>query len=129
MKKTKQLFKNPKHLLLFIAFAGFEAIVIQILMDMDFFAFVIVLGALTSVVESRSRMDEREAQLMDQAFSTAFQWSFAVLYIVFSFVVLLGWLPFLQMPIAFLNYHWLGITASLMCLLLGIAGTRIYEEV
>jgi hypothetical protein len=119
---------KPVPMSAFVLFAGLLGMVFQLMPDGDLLTFIVALSALTAILGIRIKLDERESQLLDRAFSMAFQWLFAALYVLFSVYVLLGWIPLLGDLRIFLEGHWLGLMASFMCVLLGIAGIRIYRD-
>jgi len=119
---------KPVPMSAFVLFAGLLGMVLQLMPDGDLLTFIVVLSALTAILGIRIKLDERESLLLDRAYSMAFQWLFVTLYALFTVFVLLGWVPLLENFKFFLETHWLGIMASLMCVLLGIAGMRVYRD-
>ena len=81
-----------------------------------------------AVDRSGRKFDEREEQLLFQAYSTTFQWSLLALMILYSFSEFSKWLGVLPSLTLFLNAHWIGLIFSGMCLLLGIAGFQSFKE-
>jgi hypothetical protein len=79
-------------------------------------------------VASRKYYDEREQQLLHQSFSSAFQWLAIVLLITFGFLQVSERLNVASYITSFINSHWIGLTVSIMALLLGLIGLRLFRE-
>jgi hypothetical protein len=94
----------------------------------DFFFIFGPFQVLTGIIIIKKDLDEREQQLLFQSFSLAFLWTFFLLFFVMCFYVLTEYLNFLQGITIFMSGHWLGLTISFMCILLGLAGFRSYGE-
>ncbi len=80
------------------------------------------------VITSRKYYDEREQQLLSQSFSLAFQWLAVALLAAYGFLQISERLGIASSAASFLNTHWIGLTVSLMGLLLGIAGLRLFRD-
>ncbi|MCB9456620.1 MAG: hypothetical protein H6671_11595 [Anaerolineaceae bacterium] len=122
---------TPKSLMSLLVFTGLFGFVIQLLPGFDSGGILLLLlGGVVGIVDSNSRrFDEREEQLLSQAYGTTFQWSLLVLMIVYAFSELSSWLGLLSPIRLFLDAHWLGLSFSTICLLLGIAGFRRFQEI
>lgn len=123
---------TPKSLMILLVFTGLFGFVLQLLPGFDGGGTVllILLSAVVILVDGSSRrFDEREEQLLSEAYGTTFQWVLFALVIVYAFSEISSWLGIFSPVRLFLNDHWLGISFSSMCLLLGIAGLRHFQEI
>lgn len=121
--------QNAHLLMLLLIIAGVFGLLVQALMpDAEMLAFMTGLAAVGGLVGASRQFDEREQQLLSQAFSAAFQWSLFALLVVSAFYSVLAWLHFTSGLAVFMSEHWTGLMVSAMCLLLGIAGYRTFRE-
>jgi hypothetical protein len=118
---------TSRSMLILVLVAGVMGIILQIMPDGDLLIFMITTAVVAGLVGSAKDFDERENHLLLQSFSSAFQWLFMAIYFVFALKVLLQALNLGAVVIGFLGGHWLGLTASGMCILLGIAGLRNFK--
>jgi len=109
--------------------AGVTGFFYQFMADGTFLTFLVCMAALVGLVENRKEMDERDAQLLDQSYSSAFMYLFFAVVLIFLFQLFLGKLPFVIPIINSMNTHWVGIVASVMCVFIGIAGIRSFGEI
>lgn len=109
--------------------AGVTGFFYQFMADGTFLTFLVCMAALVGLVENRKEMDERDAQLLDQSYSSAFMYLFFAVVLVFLFQLFFGKLPFVIPIINAMNAHWVGIMASVMCVMIGISGIRNYREI
>lgn len=109
--------------------AGVTGFFYQFMADGTFLTFLVCMAALVGLVENRKEMDERDAQLLDQSYSSAFMYLFFAVVLVFLFQLFFGKLPFVAPIINAMNAHWVGIMASVMCVMIGISGIRNYREI
>ncbi len=109
--------------------AGVTGFFYQFMADGTFLTFLVCMAALVGLVENRKEMDERDAQLLDQSYSSAFMYLFFAVVLVFLFQLFFGKLPFVVPIINAMNAHWVGIMASVMCVMIGISGIRNYREI
>jgi len=79
-------------------------------------------------VTSRKYYDEREQQLLYQSFSLAFQWLAIALLVTFGFLQVSERLNVANHVASFINSHWIGLTVSIMALLLGLIGLRTLRK-
>lgn len=122
-----------KHLsksMMFLAlWAGLFGFAVQFNDSVRHLAIVLALVVVCCLVlTSRKYFDEREQQLLSQSFSLAFQWLAAALLAAYAFLQLTERLNLSSSAAAFLNTHWIGLTVSLMGLLLGAAGLYLFRE-
>lgn len=108
--------------------AGLFGIAVQFFGDLKDIAIFLGIAVFGSLVASSNNFDEREQQLLSQAYSMAFQWLFFALLAAYAFLEVAKWLNAANSMTVFLNTHWLGLTVSLICLLLGVAGLRLFKE-
>jgi hypothetical protein len=118
-------FKSFMGLIIFCGLFGLGAQFLQGMGSMALFAGVPALGGL--VATSRI-FDEREQQLLNQAFGLAFQWTGVALFVFFAVYEGLKWLNTGGRLIQFMDLHWIGLVFSLMMLLLGVAGRQVFKE-
>lgn len=109
--------------------AGVTGFFYQFMSDGAFLTFLVCMTALLGFVNNRKDLDERDLRLLEQSYSTAFMYLFAVVLSVFLFQLFFGKLPFAFEIIAVINAHWTGIMASVMCIFIGLAGIRNYRQI
>lgn len=109
--------------------AGVTGFFYQFMSDGAFLTFLVCMVALLGFVNNRKDLDERDLKLLEQSYSTAFMYLFAVVLLVFLFQLYFGKQPFAAEIIAVINAHWTGIMASLMCIFIGLAGIRSFREI
>jgi hypothetical protein len=83
---------------------------------------------LTLSFTSRRYYDEREQQLLYQSFSSAFQWLAIALLITFGFIQVSERWNLATNVASFINFHWIGLTVSMMAVFLGLIGLRLFRE-
>lgn len=121
--------QRPRLLMGLLVFAGLFGLVVQALMpDGEMLAFMTGLAGVGGLVAAGQKCDEREQQLISQAFSSAFQWLLIVLLFISAFYATLTALNLSSELALFLNEHWTGFMVSVMCLLLGIAGYATFRK-
>ena len=81
-----------------------------------------------SLVISSRKFDEREQQLLSQAYSITFQWLAAILLVIYVFLQISARANFASGIALFLNTHWIGITVSVICAILGGSGIMLFKE-
>jgi hypothetical protein len=111
-----------------LVFSGLFGLATQFFQGLESMALFAGVAALGGLVATSSVFDEREQQLLNQSFATAFQWTGIVLFVFFALYENLKWLRIGDDLIQFTNLHWIGLVFSLMLLLLGAAGTRVFKE-
>ena len=109
--------------------AGVTGFFYQFMADGTFLTFLVCMSALVGIVENRKEMDERDAQLLDQSYSSAFMYLFFAIVLIFLFQLFFGKLQFVVPIINAMNAHWVGIMASVMCVMIGITGIRNYRDI
>ena len=109
--------------------AGLMGFVFQLMPDGTMLTFLVGIGAIGGLAGSSQSFDERENQLLWKSYSKAFEYLFFLIYLVFGWVVLSGWLNITVELVGFLNGHWIGLMASTMCTVLGIVGILNFREV
>jgi len=109
--------------------AGVTGFFYQFMADGTFLTFLVCMSALVGLVENRKEMDERDAQLLDQSYSSAFMYLFFAIVLIFLFQLFFGKLQFVVPIINAMNAHWVGIMASVMCVMIGITGIRNYRDI
>lgn len=115
-------------MIVLVLFAGLFGVAVQFFGDLKDMAIFIGIGVFGGLVASSKDFDERELQLLSQAYSMAFQWLFFAVLVAYAFLTVSQWLKAADGIAVFLNTHWLGLTVSLICILLGVAGLRVFEE-
>lgn len=122
---------TPKPMVWLLIITGIFGFVIQLLPTFDSGPLLLLLfsAMILAVDASSRRFDEREEQLLFQAYSATFQRSLVVLVIVYGFSELSKWLGVLPNVLLFLNAHWLGLIFSGNCLLLGITGLQSFRDI
>lgn len=111
-----------------VLFAGLFGITVQFFGDLKDIAIFIGIAVFGALVASSNNFDEREQQLLSQTHSMAFQWLFFALLVAYAFLEVSERLNAANGMTVFLNTHWLGLTVSLICLFLGVAGLRLFRE-
>jgi hypothetical protein len=119
---------TSRNMIMITLFAGIMGIIFQIIPDGDLLTFMVISANVGGLVASSKDFDERENQLLLQSFSSAFQWLFVVIYFAYTVTVLLQALHLGAGVIDILGGHWMGLTAAGMCILLGIAGLRNFQD-
>ncbi len=128
MTKSNPKIWVAKSMASLVLFAGVLGIAFQFLGDLGDLAILILApAALGGLVASSNKFDEREQQLLSQAFSKAFGWLLFVLLVAYAFLEVSEWLRLADSAVVFLNARWPGFTVSLMCLLLGVAGLSVFR--
>ena len=118
---------NPILMTRLVLIAGILGIAFQIFPDMEMMTFIVTLTGVGSLAASSQTFDERETQLLRKSYGQAFQWLITVLFFSYTLVVLLKWFAIAEGFLTFFGNHSLGITISIMCILLGVAGVRTFR--
>ena len=103
---------------------GMIAIALQFIPDAGILAFMLATAVLGGLIGGRTSYGAEERQQLGQSYRRAFEWLLLVVLMAYALIELSNWLVGLAGAAAFLNGHWPGLTVSVMCLLLGIAGLR-----
>jgi hypothetical protein len=128
-RKQQTESQRPRLLMGLLVFAGLFGMLIQFIMaDSEMLAFMIAAAAVGGLVGAGRQFDERQQQLLSQAFSAAFQWLLLVLLAVSAFYAGLAALHISSGLASFISAHWTGLTVSGMSLLLGIAGYFVFRD-
>lgn len=109
-------------------FSGLFGLAIQFFQGMESLALFVGIPTLGALLATGKIFDERERQLLNQSFATAFQWTGITLFAFFALYESLKWLGIGGRLIQFTNLHWIGLVFSLMLLLLGAAGMQVFQE-
>ena len=110
-------------------FAGLTGFVYQFMPDGTFLTFFVCMAAILGLVNNHQTFDERERELLYRSYGTAFVALFFVVLGAYLFILYAGILGQASSLIALVNNHWVGMMASVMCVLIGIAGMRNFREV
>ena len=110
-------------------FAGVFGFVVQFMPDGTMLTFLVGVSAIGGLSGSRKSFDERENQLLDHSYSTAFEYLFIVIYFTYAFFLFAGWLNLAGEVLNFIQGHWIGLLASTMCILLGAVGLHNFRDV
>jgi hypothetical protein len=111
-----------------IIFCGLFGLATQFFQGLDSMALFAGVPLLFGLVATSRIFDEREQQILNQAFGIAFQWTAVALFVYFAVYESMKWLNIGSSLIQFINLHWIGLVFSLMMLLFGVAGRRIFME-
>lgn len=127
-KNATSLEWDPFFMIKLMLIAGLMGIGFLILPDMEWLAFVVCLAVIGSLAASSQSFDERENQLLWKSYALAFQWSLIAVFFAYVIVMLLSWLSLAGALRQFFDTHWLALMISLMCILLGLAGVRVFRD-
>ena len=108
-------------------FSGLFGICMQFFGDLGDYTVLLILPGSFALLDTRT-LDEREHQLLYQAYGMTFTGFFFALMIAYSIIEWFRYLGVAQGVVDFLNTHWLGLTWSLISLLLGTAGLRVFRK-
>jgi len=129
---TRRVNFEEKHLslsfMVMVLWAGIVGIAFQFNESVKDLAIFTGMVTFFSLGITSRKFDEREQQLLSQAYSITFQWLAVVLLIVYGFLQLSDRLTFAGGIAAFINSHWIGMTVSIICCLLGGVGVRLFRE-
>ncbi|MDT8306642.1 MAG: hypothetical protein RRC07_11965 [Anaerolineae bacterium] len=109
-----------------LVFAGVFGLATQFFPGLESMALLAGIPLLGSLVATSQIFDEREERLLNQAFSTAFQWVSFALFVFFALYESLSWLNAGDNLIQFVQLHWIGLVFSVMILFLGVAGLPLF---
>jgi hypothetical protein len=109
-----------------LVFAGVFGLATQFFPGVETMALLAGIPLLASLVTTSQIFDEREERLLNQAFSTAFQWTSFALFVFFALYESLIWLNVGDSLIRFVQLHWIGLIFSVMILFLGVAGLPLF---
>ena len=129
---AKRVNFEEKHLSLsltvLVLWAGIVGLAFQLNESIKDLAVFTGLVTFFSLVISSRRFDEREQQLLSQAYSITFQWLGVILLVVYIFLQVSERTNIAGGMALFLNTHWIGITVSIICTILGGAGIMLFKE-
>ncbi len=117
-----------RSLMILVLWAGVVGIAFQLnesVKDLAIFTGMVTFFSLT--ISSR-KFDEREQQLLSQAYSITFQWLAVILLACYAFLQISAQANFGAGIALFLNTHWIGIVVSVICTILGGAGIVLFKE-
>jgi hypothetical protein len=115
-------------LMILVLWAGIVGIAFQLNESVKDLAIFTGMVTFFSLGISSRKFDEREQQLLSQAYSITFQWLAVVLLVIYAFLQISALTNFASGIALFLNTHWMGITVSVVCAILGAAGIRLFKE-
>ena len=129
---AKRVNFEEKHLslslMVLVLWAGIVGLAFQLNESIKDLAIFTGLVTFFSLVISSRRFDEREQQLLSQAYSITFQWLGVILLVVYIFLQVSERTNIAGGMALFLNTHWIGITVSIICTILGGAGIMLFKE-
>ena len=129
---AKRVNFEEKHLslslMVLVLWAGIVGLAFQLNESIKDLAVFTGLVTFFSLVISSRRFDEREQQLLSQAYSITFQWLGVILLVVYIFLQVSERTNIAGGMALFLNTHWIGITVSIICTILGGAGIMLFKE-
>lgn len=111
-----------------ILFSGLFGLATQFFQGLESMALFAGFPSLAGLLATSRIFDEREQQLLNQAFAIAFQWMGFTLFLFFTLYEVLKWLNVGEGFLQFTNLHWIGLVFSLMLLFLGAAGRQVLRE-
>lgn len=118
----------PEEMLKLAVIAGLIGFIFQILPGLEFSTFLMGIGVLAGLAASSQSFDERESELLLKSYAQAFQWLFTAVFFLYALVLALDWFSLGLNFHSYLGSHWLGLTISGMCTLLGLAGLSVFRE-
>jgi hypothetical protein len=129
---AKRVNFEEKHLsrsiMIMVLWAGIVGIAFQLNESVKDLAIFTGMVTFFSLVISSRKFDERELQLLSQAYSITFQWLAVILLVIYIFLQISARANFAGGIALFLNAHWIGITVSVICAILGGAGILLFKE-
>ena len=129
---AKRVNFEEKHLslslMVLVLWAGIVGLAFQLNESIKDLAIFTGLVTFFSLVISSRKFDEREQQLLSQAYSITFQWLAVILLVAYIFLQVSDRTNIAGGIALFLNTHWIGITVSIICMLLGGAGIMLFKE-
>jgi hypothetical protein len=131
-KMAKQPLFVEKHLsrsmMIIVLWAGLFGVAVQFFESVKDLAVWIGLFEFFCLVIASRRYDEREQQLLSQSYSLTFQWLAVILLAAYGFLQIAERFNLASAIASFLNTHWIGMTVSMMGVLLGVTGVRLFRE-
>jgi len=85
-------------------------------------------GVIGGLAVSSQSFDERESQLLWRCYGLAFQWFLLVIFSLYAIVAVFKWFAIAEDFLILLGAQWLGLTVSFLCILLGVAGLRLFRS-
>ena len=117
-----------RSLMILVLWAGVVGLAFQLNESVKDLSIFTGLVTFFSLIISSRKFDEREQQLLSRTYSITFQWLAVLLLVAYVFLQASAWGGFASGVVLFLNTHWIGLFVSTICLLLGIAGIRLFRE-
>lgn len=105
-------------------FAGLFGLLLLILPDMDFIAFLLSASGIGLLFAGDKYYTEPDQQRIRRSVETAFQWLFLVILCAYALIALFNWLHIGSAVVSFAALHWPALVALSMCSLAGGAGLR-----
>ena len=115
-------------MMVIVLWAGLFGVVVQFNDSVKNLAIWIGLFEFCCLVITSRKYDEREQQLLSQSYGLTFQWLAVVLLLVYGFLQISEGLNIAGNVASFLNSHWIGMTVSVMGVLLGASGLYMFRE-
>ena len=117
-----------RSLMILVLWAGVVGIAFQLVESVKDLAIFTGMATFFSLTISSRKFDEREQQLLSQAYSITFQWLAVILLVIYAFLQISARASFAGDVALFLNTHWIGIVVSVICTILGGAGIVLFKE-
>ena len=129
---TRRVNFEEKHLslsfMVMVLWAGIVGIAFQFNESVKDLAIFTGMVTFFSLGITSRKFDEREQQLLSQAYSITFQWLAVILLVAYVFLQISARTSFASGFALFVNTHWMGIIVSVICAILGGAGIVLFKE-
>ena len=103
---------------------GIVTVALQFLPDLELLSFMLAAVALGSLVGGEGAYDEADRLRLARSYKFALEWLFMAAMAAYALIEFSKWLGIMQGAAAFLNDRWPALILSMICLLMGLAGSR-----
>jgi hypothetical protein len=122
MNTKNRFMANYRSMLILALIVGVIGIAFQFVPDFGLLSFMLTIAVLGSLIGGENGYDEQDRQQLGRSYKTALEGLLLAVLIVYAFIEFSRWFVIFGEAVAFLNGHWPGLTLSMMCIAMGIAG-------
>ena len=124
MNKTNGRKVNYRTMSILAIIVGAFGMILQFISGWEFFSLFLTVVVLSGLIGGSGGYEERDRVQLERSYKTVVEGLLLVIFAAYAFGELSRWVGIIEGAVIFLNSHWPGLIISIMCILMGVAGSH-----